>query len=66
MMQCPQCQQELTQVGNFWICSENGPVEIPLQDASNAETRQKLVAAAPLNIFLSYGHDQHAVRWSSD
>ena len=60
-MQCPQCQQELTQVGNFWICPEHGPVENPLQAASSPEPERKRVADSPLKIFLSYGHDQHAV-----
>jgi hypothetical protein len=60
-MRCPQCQQELTQVGNFWICPEHGPVETPLQDSSTSKSKRKLVADSPLNIFLSYGHDQHAV-----
>jgi WD40 repeat protein len=43
---CPQCGQQLTNVGAFWICPEHGqiPSEKPF---------------APLRIFLSYGHDSN-------
>lgn len=45
---CPQCGQELTKVGNFWICPEHGQVT----------TEQQFKA---LRIFISYGHDSNEV-----
>lgn len=43
-MRCPDCNQPLTQVGEFRICPQHGQV--------SAEK-----PFAPLRIFLSYGHD---------
>ena len=44
---CPNCQQILTRVGNFWICPEHGQVSLEPQSIS------------PLRIFFSYGHDHN-------
>lgn len=43
---CPQCGQQLTNVGAFWVCPEHGQVSI-----------EKRFTA--LRIFLSYGHDSN-------
>lgn len=45
-MNCPQCEQQLTEVGQFWVCPQHGVVS-PRQPA------------AALRIFLSYGHDSN-------
>lgn len=44
---CPQCKQQLTQVGDFWICPKHGQVS----------THPSSVGSHPLRIFISYGHD---------
>jgi hypothetical protein len=44
---CPSCHQNLTKVGNFYICPEHGQVSFDLKQV------------APLRIFLSYGHDNN-------
>ncbi|MCL4694233.1 MAG: TIR domain-containing protein [Candidatus Hydrogenedentes bacterium] len=41
---CPQCGEQLTQVGSFWVCPTHGPIPEPKP-------------FEPLRIFLSYGHD---------
>ncbi len=41
---CPQCNEQLAQVGTFWICPTHGQM-------------QELKPFSPLRIFLSYGHD---------
>ncbi len=45
-MSCPQCNGELTQVGDFWICPKHGQVTL----------EQPFV---PMRIFFSYGHDSN-------
>jgi WD40 repeat protein len=43
---CPQCEQPLTQVGSFWICPQHGQVSLERP-------------FVPIRVFLSYGHDEH-------
>ena len=43
---CPQCQTELTQFGQFWICPQHG--QVSLDESKPFE---------PMRIFFSYGHD---------
>lgn len=43
-MNCPQCDQHLIQVGQFWICPTHGQL-------------RESKTAASLRVFLSYGHD---------
>lgn len=43
---CPQCCNELTQVGKFWICPEHGQVSLDKP-------------VLQMRIFLSYGHDSN-------
>jgi hypothetical protein len=47
-MQCPLCQQELTSVGKFWICSEHGQIGPETNSAS-------VMAVQPQRVFISYG-----------
>jgi len=43
---CPQCNQALTQVGQFFVCPEHGQMSVDKP-------------FVPLRIFLSYGHDSN-------
>lgn len=43
---CPECGQQPTQVGTFWICPTHGQLPEPR-------------SFSPLRIFLSYGHDSN-------
>lgn len=54
-IQCPHCQQPLTQVGKHWICPEHG--QISPRSSRGDEAQTSSVPVAPLRIFLSYGHD---------
>ena len=45
-VKCPECEQPLTQVGQFWICPQHGQVSLEKP-------------FVPMRVFLSYGHDEH-------
>ena len=54
-MNCPQCRQLLSQVGQFWICPQHGQVPSGSSRGNEAQEGPSPTPAQPAQVFISYG-----------